>query len=76
MSALLGTCLLLDGRLVMETAETREGSSAVCLEKEASLLILLVHLHCCLPLYLMRRSLKKLALFTVLTSILWVISPV
>lgn len=52
MGAFLETCLLLDGDL-----RNREGSSPVCLEREASLLILLVHLHCCLPLYLMRRSL-------------------
>lgn len=57
MGAFLGTRLLLDGDLMLKTAEN---SSPVCLEREASLLILLGHLHCCPPLYLMRRSLEKL----------------
>lgn len=66
---------------MMKTEETREGSFPVCLEREASLLTLLVHLHCCLPLYLMRRSLKKMALLTVynfhslscFSSVVWIL---
>lgn len=43
-----------------ENCRNRGSSSPVCLEREASLLILLGHLHCCPPLYVMRRSFEKL----------------